>query len=414
MRRETQALIYLCVELVHQIKNLGTKVLLVEPIFLRTALEAAAQADVPRSRIFQFSDRPVPVQSGIADWRDMLGTPPEGDAYRWPRLTPEESRNTIATVNFSSGTTGLPKGVCISHSNLIANSEQTILLRYAEKPYPVSSRPEERYIGFLPLYHAFGQSWVFFLAVKLGIPTYVMRAFQFEEFLAVVQRFRITTLQVPPPVLNMLCKREETGRYDLRSLREVVSGAAPLSRELQNEVQRRFGVQVIQGWGMTEVTCCGILTPGGIPDERGSVGVLAPSTEAKLMDEQGHEVRQPGPGEGRSGRGELLVRGPQVMMRYWRNEGATRDTLGLDGWLRTGDVCVVDDKGWFWVVDRKKELIKVNAFQVAPAELEQILLENEHVADAAVVGITVCVFFITLPLSQCRDRCPTRFFLSTL
>lgn len=378
------------VELVHQMKNLGAKVLLVEPIFLKTGLEAAAQADIPRSHIFQFSDRPVPIQSGIADWRSMLGTPPEGEAYRWPRLTPEESKNTIATINFSSGTTGLPKGVGISHYNLIANSEQTVVLRYAEKPYALAHRPEERYIGFLPLYHAFGQSWIFFLAVRLGVPTYVMRTFQFETFLRVLQQFRITTLQAPPPVLAMLCKRAETARYNLRSLKEIISGAAPLGRELLGEVQRRFGVQVLQGWGMTEVTCCGMLTPGGIPDDRGSVGVLAPSTEAKLVDDKGNEVGQPGPGTGKkSAEGELLVRGPQVMLRYWRNEQATRDTLGPDGWLRTGDVCVVDDKGWFWVVDRKKELIKVNAFQVAPAELEQILLENEHVADAAVVGITV-------------------------
>lgn len=289
----------------------------------------------------------------------------------------------------------MPKGVCISHSNLIANAEQSIFLRYAGKPYSVADRPkDEKYVGMLPLYHAFGQSWIFFMALKLGVPTYIMRAFRYEEFLGVVQRFQVTMLQVPPPVLTMLSKRGETARYDLSSLREIVSGAAPLSRELQNEVQRRFGVQVIQGWGMTEVTCCGMLVPGGVPDERGSVGVLAPGTEAKLVDEAGREIARKG--VGRSEGGELLVRGPQVMLRYWRNEAATRDTLGPDGWLSTGDVCEVDEKGWFWVVDRKKELIKVNAFQVAPAELEQILLQNEHVSDAAVVGITLLV----LPLGR--------------
>lgn len=281
--------------------------------------------------------------------------------------------------------------MCISHFNLIANAEQFIYLRYAEKPYSIADRPrDERYVGMLPLYHAFGQSWIFFMALKLRVPTYIMRVFGYSDFLGVVQRFRVTMLQVPPPVLTMLCKRAETARYDLSSLRDVVSGAAPLSRELQNEVQRRFGVQVMQGWGMTEVTCGGALVPGGVPDERGSVGVLAPGTEGKLVDEAGAEIVR-GSGAGRSESGELLVRGPQVMLGYWRNEAATRDTLGADGWLRTGDVCVVDEKGWFWVVDRKKELIKVNAFQVAPAELEQLLLQNEHVADAAVVGITMLV-----------------------
>lgn len=390
-------------ELVYQMSNLSAKVILVEPDFLETALEAASQAGVPRSHIFQLAGRPVPTRSGIPDWRaGLLGSEAEGDGYRWPGLTPEASRTTVATVNFSSGTTGLPKGVCISHASLIANCEQTIALRYAEKPFALADRPAERFVGFLPLYHAFGQSWVFFLGPRLGIPTYVMRAFPFRlaALLEAVQRFRVTTLQVPPPVLAMLCKRrrpggggegEEPEPHDLTSLREVICGAAPLGRELQNEAQRRLGVQVIQGWGMTEVTCCGSLVPGGVPDERGSVGVLAPGTEGMLVDEEGREAEaeeEGGEGGGRR-RGELWLRGPQVMLRYWRNEAATRETLGEDGWLRTGDVCVVDGKGWLWVVDRKKELIKVNALQVAPAELEQMLLENEHVSDAAVVGITM-------------------------
>lgn len=391
-------------ELVYQMSNLNAKVLLVEPDFLEAALEAAPQAGLPRSHIFQFADRPVPTRSGIPDWRaGLLGTPAESDGYRWPQFSPEASRAAVATVNFSSGTTGLPKGVCISHASLVANCEQTIALRYAEKPFAVADRPPERFVGFLPLYHAFGQSWVFFLGPRLGIPTYVMRAFprfRLAALLEAVQRFRVTTLQVPPPVLAMLCKREEGiggEDYDLSSLREVICGAAPLGRELQNEAQRRLGVQVIQGWGMTEVTCCGCLVPGGVPDERGSVGVLAPGTEGMLVDEEGREVeaeeeQEQGEGKGsgrRTARGELWVRGPQVMLRYWRNEAATRETLGPDGWLRTGDVCVVDDKGWIWIVDRKKELIKVNALQVAPAELEQMLLENEHISDAAVVGITL-------------------------
>lgn len=400
----------LYVELVHQMKNLGPKVLLVHPDFLQTALEAASQAGIPKDHVFQFSDEPTTTTtgSGAADWRSMLGTPAQGDRYRWPALSAEEARATVATVNFSSGTTGLPKGVCVTHANLIANAEQSLFLRYAATATPYVQPPHQRpshqrrqqqqqqperrfqppretYIGMLPLYHAFGQSWILFIALRLRHPVYVMRAFRYEAFLAAVARHRVTELQVPPPVLAMLCKRPETGAYDLRSLRRVVSGAAPLSRELQNEVRRRFGVQVLQGWGMTEITCAGLFVPGGVPDERGSVGVLAPGTEARLVREDGEEEE----GGGRGLRGELFVRGPQVCLGYWRNEKATRETISEDGWLRTGDVVEVDDKGWFWIVDRKKELIKVNALQVAPAELEQLLLENEHIADAAVVGITM-------------------------
>lgn len=385
-------------------RNLEPKLLLVQPMFLETALHAASQAGIPKDRIFQFSDEPkhVPIKNGIADWRTMLGTSAGGKNYRWPRFSPEESRTTIATVNFSSGTTGLPKGVCITHANIIANVEQTIFMRYAETatPYDIERKsqqgkpppfqpPTERYVGILPLYHAFGQSWILFIALRLQHPVYIMPTFHYEHFLEVVAKYKVTMLQVPPPVLTMMCKRPETSKFDLSSLQKMVVGAAPLSRELQNEIQSRFQVHVIQGWGMTEVTCGGIFVPGGIKDERGSIGMLLPGTEARIVGEDGAVVVRKQGEKGRGQRGELLVKGPQICLGYWRNEGATKETLSEDGWLQTGDVVEVDEKGWFWIVDRKKELIKVNAFQVAPAELELLLLENEHVSDAAVVGITM-------------------------
>lgn len=382
-------------------RDLEPKALLVQPLFLEAALEAASQAGIPKDHIFQFSDEPIPKQKGIEDWRSMLGTPSEGESYHWPELSPEESRTTVATVNFSSGTTGLPKGVCITHANLIANAEQSIFMNYAESATPYEKfhqqqdggrrpfqPPPERYVGLLPLYHAFGQSWILFIALRLQHPVYIMPTFHYEQFLQTIARYKITMLQIPPPVLTMLCKRPETANYDLGSLCRILAGAAPLSRELQNEVQSRFRVRVIQGWGMTELTCGGLLVPGGLSDMRGSVGVLCPGTEAMLVGEDGEmAVRQEGEEQGRGLRGELFVKGPQVCLGYWRNEKATRETLSEDGWLRTGDVVEVDENSWFWVVDRKKELIKVNALQVAPAELEQLLLENEHISDAGVVGI---------------------------
>lgn len=336
-------------------KNLGAKVLFVHPEFLKPAVEAASQAGIPQDHIFQFTDTPVPTRGGIADWQSMLGTPSQGDSYRWPKLSAEEARSTVATINFSSGTTGLPKGVCVSHFNLIANSEQTTFLCFPKTPF-LKTHPDpslrrgpvgETWLGMLPLYHAFGQSWIIFLAVRLRIPVYIMKTFGYEAFLKVVQDYRVTMLQVPPPVLAMLCKRPETDGYDLSSLKRIISGAAPLSRELQNEVQTRFGVVVTQGWGMTEVTCGGMLVPGGVTDERGSVGVLLPGMEAKVVDEEGREVARGDPGD-------LFVKGPQLAIGYWRNELATKDTFGNDGWLNTGDVVVADEKGWFWIVDRKK------------------------------------------------------------
>ncbi|KAL3462613.1 hypothetical protein BJX64DRAFT_299383 [Aspergillus heterothallicus] len=384
-------------EVAHQLRDTRAAVLLVHPDFVSTAVRAADTVGLPRERIFLFSDEPrSEVRSDecpdVRDWKAMIGSEAEGETWKWDAMIDDDgdgnvAASTVATVNYSSGTTGLPKGVCGSHANLVANAEQTIFMRDQETPHATvpASRPPERWVGFLPLYHAYGQLYACIMAPKLSIPVYIMRKFVYEEFLATIQRFRITHLQVAPPILIMLDKRPETARYDLRSVRNILCGAAPLSRDLQNAIQTRFGINVVQGWGMTEVTCGAIHVPGGSYDESGSVGVLDPNCEARLLDEEGRDVR---PGEA----GELYIRGPNVVLGYWRNEGATRESFGLlggggGGWLKTGDVMRVEGGERFWVVDRKKELIKVNALQVSPAELEAVLLGHEGVADAGVVGV---------------------------
>ena len=275
------------------------------------------------------------------------GTPAQSDAWQWPQLSPKEASETVATINYSSGTTGLPKGVCVSHVNLAANVVQTIFMRYAHKQFLFEKRPKERWIGFLPLYHAYGQLYTILMAIKLNVPVYIMSEFRYEDFLAAIGQYKITSLQVAPPILVMLSKRPETAGYDLGSVREVLCGAAPLSKELQNECQRRFQLQINQGWGMTEVTCGALQVPGGVKDDTGSVGQLDPNCECKLVDDDGNGVALGQPGE-------LVIRGPNVCMRYWRNEEATRSSIDEQGWLRTGDMAVCDDRGFFWIVDRKK------------------------------------------------------------
>jgi len=331
-------------------QNTTAKVIFAHPTYLETALEAASKAGIPKNRVFQFSDGENPTTHGVPDWRAMIGSSSQGEAYRWPELSPEESKTTVATINYSSGTTGLPKGVCVSHHNLIANVDQTIYMRYAHKPYPFSRRPQERWIGFLPLYHAYGQLYTILMAVRLAVPIYVMREFRYEDFLAAIGRYRITSLQIAPPILVMLSKRPETSRYDLSSVKDVLCGAAPLSRELQNECQRRFNMQINQGWGMTEVTCGALHVPGGIKDDSGSVGRLDPNCECKLVDEDGKEVETGQPGE-------MYVRGPNICLGYWRNEAATEESLSKDGWLKTGDIAICNEEGFFWIVDRKKVII---------------------------------------------------------
>jgi len=191
------------------------------------------------------------------------------------------------------------------------------------------------------------------MAVKLNVPVYILKQFVYSDFLQTIQDYKITHLHIAPPILVMLSKRPETKDYNLGSLNYVLCGAAPLSKELQNDVSRRFDVQINQGWGMTEVTCGALHVPGGVNDDSGSVGQLDPNTECMLLDDDGKEVRTGDPGE-------IYIRGPQVCLRYWRNEEATKDSISDEGWLKTGDVAICDDKGYFWIVDRKKVTISHN------------------------------------------------------
>lgn len=357
---------------------------MVHPTLLDTARKASKAAGLAEDRLYLFSDTEHKPVDGIQDWRSMLGSPPDASRYNRPRLLGLESKKQIATVNYSSGTTGLPKGVMVTHYNLIANAEQTMFLKNVEKPefkrtgkYSVA---DERWIGFLPLYHAYGQLNTILMAAKLVVPVYIMSAFVYEEMLHVVQKYRITELQVVPPILVLMSKHPATANYDLSSITKISSGAAPLSQSLQMDCRQRFPANVGQGWGMTEITCTGLVAPGGIEDHTGSVGVLIPNCEIKLINENGKEVEM---GE----RGEIYIKGPNVSPGYWKNEKATRETMLEGGWLRSGDVAVTDERGWFYIVDRLKELIKVSGLQVAPAELEAVLLTHPAVADAGVVGV---------------------------
>jgi long-subunit acyl-CoA synthetase (AMP-forming) len=185
------------------------------------------------------------------------------------------------------------------------------------------------------------------MSIKLNVPVYILKQFVYTEFLQTIQNYKITHLQIAPPILVMLSKRPETNNYDLSSVKYILCGAAPLSKELQNDVSRRFNVQINQGWGMTEVTCGGFYVPGGVNDDSGSVGQLFPNAECMLLDDDGKEAKAGEPGE-------IYIRGPQVCLRYWKNEVATKESISEDRWLKTGDVAICDKRGYFWIVDRKK------------------------------------------------------------
>ncbi|KAJ6788069.1 hypothetical protein PWT90_02516 [Aphanocladium album] len=373
---------YVPKELAYQMTNSGAKIILAHPSKIDDVLQAAESISFPKDRIFHFSDDAsgnVGTVKGLRDWTSFLASEAEAASWRWPTLSPAEAQTQLATINYSSGTTGLPKGVCVAHRNLIANVQQIIGARYPDGE--TAETQQQVSLAFLPLYHAYGQMYTILQAARRQITVYLISVFSFEPYLQHVQRFRPSALHVVPPVIVMLAKRPEVAKYDLSSVKEIFCGAAPLKADLQNEVADRFGVNICQGWGMTELVCAATSLPTGYVDREASCGKLLPNVVAKFLDDDGREVAMGEPGE-------LFLKGPNVMQGYWKNEKANKETLN-DGWLKTGDIAVYNKEGIIWIVDRKKELIKVGGNQVAPAELESLLLDNEHVADAGVVGVVL-------------------------
>ena len=286
-----------------------------------------------------------------------------------PHVAPDPGQ--LALLPYSSGTTGLPKGVMLTHANL------TAAVRQLGAGLRLTAR--DTVLALAPFGHVMG--FVVCLAAPLaaGATVVTLPRFDLGTFLAAIERHRVTVLPVPPPVAAALARHPAVADYDLSHLELIVSGGAPLSAELQGALAARFPHAVVgQGYGLTETTAT-IPVPDRRGDPHGSVGRLAPGTELRVVDsETGRDLPS---GE----TGELWARGPQVMFGYLRRPDATAQLIDPDGWLHTGDLGRIDTDGNIFVVDRLKELIKVNAYQVAPAELEALLTAHPHVADAAVV-----------------------------
>ncbi|KAB8261485.1 hypothetical protein BDV32DRAFT_37419 [Aspergillus pseudonomiae] len=376
-------------ELAYQLKDSGATYLICARASLDTALEAARLVGMSRDKVFVFDntlyDGHGVGEKGCRYWGELVATPEEGAGFAWDELrTPELADRTLA-LNYSSGTTGNPKGVEITHKNYVANMLQFTYIEHLHPNYE-DKKARKRCLCFLPLYHAMAQMIMIAATLALNTPVYIMPKFDFIQMLAYTQKYRITDYVLVPPIVVALAKHPAVKQFDLSSVEDIGCGAAPLGREVCDQVQALWPpgkVNIRQGYGMTETTCS---IMNWDPRKKGfsaAVGELNASCEAKIMAEDGvTELTE------RNQRGELWLRGQNVMKGYWQNPEATKATKTEDGWLKTGDVAFVDDHGHFHIVDRLKELIKVKGNQVAPAELEALLLEHPAVADAAVIGIT--------------------------
>ena len=347
-------------EFAAQLRDSGARLLVTVPELVEKATAAAHQSGV--EEIFVYGDA-----AGATPFASLRG------AGKPPVVAIDPAEDLVA-LPYSSGTTGLPKGVMLTHRNLVANICQTSAL--------ARIRQDERWVGVLPFFHIYGLVAIMNLALYRGDTIVTMPRFELAEFLRVVQEYRITRASLVPPIVLALAKHALVDEFDLSSLDLIHNGAAPLSAELEIACGKRLGCRMQQGYGLTETSP----TTHWVGDDRagtmpGSIGPLIPNTESRIVDvATGEDVPT-------SHSGELLIRGPQVMKGYLNNPQATAHTIDPDGWLHTGDIANVDEHGATRIVDRIKELIKYKGYQIAPAELEALLLTHPAITDAAVIGI---------------------------
>ncbi|MFF3946983.1 4-coumarate--CoA ligase family protein [Streptomyces sp. NPDC001902] len=351
-------------EFARQLRDSGASWIVTVSPLLETARKAAEQAGGVREILVCDS------AEGHRSVLDLLGsTAPE------PEIAFDPGED-LAALPYSSGTTGVPKGVMLTHRNIATN--------LAQLDPTLSMGPGHRILAVLPFFHIYGLTALMNAPLRKGATVVVLPRFDLEQFLKAVATHRVQGLFVAPPIVLALAKHPAVAAHDLSSLEYVLCSAAPLDAELAQACSKRLGLPpILQAYGMTELSPGTHVVPLDSRDAPpGAVGKLLPGTEMRIvpLGEEGGDAAA-------DGTGEIHIRGPQVMKGYLGRPEETAAMIDEEGWLHTGDVGRVDAGGWLHVVDRVKELIKYKGYQVPPAELEAVLLTDPRVADAAVIGV---------------------------
>ncbi len=409
-------------ELEHQFNDSGAKMLITLDLLAKRMVALRPQTQIktiiytsigdylpfPKNLLFPL----VGKKKGLA-----ADVPPAADLYQWKALLAkyppqppvvELAMDDIAMLQYTGGTTGVSKGVMLTHGNL---SRQ---VQHIRAWFPKFNRGEEIMLGALPFFHVFGLSVAMNFAIYMGWGDILVPKPQPEPLLESIGKFRPTFAPLVPTMYIGMLGLPQIDQTDLTSIKGCFSGSAPLPIEVIRDFEGKTGAVIVEGFGMTESSPVTHINPFGGQRKVGSIGIPIPDTEARIVDLNDPAKEMP-VGE----TGELVVRGPQVMQGYWQREDATAETL-VNGWLHTGDIAMMDDEGYFFIVDRKKDMIISGGYNVYPRDIEEVLFEHPKIAEATAIGVPhpkrgeqVKVFVVLKPgetatpeevLEFCKDK----------
>ncbi|MDL2280050.1 long-chain fatty acid--CoA ligase, partial [Desulfovibrio sp. OttesenSCG-928-G11] len=383
--------LYMEKELVHQVKDSGLRHLVALDLLWPKFAKLRDKLRLEKYFITCVSDGlafPLNWMQRFKSWRDksVPAVPYDGrqvfafsDLLRGSRRLSQpipKPRETVALLQYTGGTTGLSKGAMLSHANVGANIQQI------QATIKILSQQDHVFMAVLPFFHVYGLTTC--LALPAAINAMVVTAARFvpAELLAALEKYKCTALPGAPSIYISLLQQKNKSRYPLQKLKLCISGSAPIPVETMRRFENDYGAKIAEGYGLSEASPITHLTPMEGLRKAGSIGLPLPDTEARIVDmELGHVALAPGKV------GELIVRGPQVMLGYWNNPDETANVL-RNGWLYTGDIATMDEEGFFYIVDRKKDMIIVGGYNVAPREIDEVLYEHPKVREAVSVGVS--------------------------